>query len=288
VKGLTSSMHPISRSRYYLWLARTLPYILIARVTGKTCFGFEQMEPFFQDRVGLEFGGPSSIFSSTRLIPIYRISRRVDHYNFSKDIIWDSTHESIVAEASDPSNVQNESYDFVLASHVLEHLANPLRALMEWKRILRPGGVVLVVVPHKAGTFDHRRPYTTFSHLEEDYRKNATEADLTHLPEILELHDLALDPAAGTKEQFRQRCLLNESVRAMHHHVFSPELVIQMFDYAGMDVLNVAVERPCHIIVLAQTAAAATAAPTIDRTQTRNADILKQNAAWRKKAAFSS
>jgi hypothetical protein len=252
------------------------------------------MKPFFQDRIGLEFGGPSTIFSPKRLIPFYPIAQRVDHCNFSQHTIWDSTGESasalhhskkcIVAEAANPSCVQDESYDFVLASHVLEHLANPLRALMEWKRILRLGGVVLVIVPHKAGTFDHRRSFSTFSHVEEDYRKNVTEADLTHLPEILELHDLALDPGAGTAEQFRERCLVNESVRAMHHHVFSPDLLVRMFDYVDMEVLNVAVERPYHIIVLAQTVRDS----TVDGTRLRHSQFLSADAEWRKQAPFSS
>jgi len=286
------TMKTRSRYSYYLWMARALPYVLSARLTGRTCVGFEQMKPFFQDRTGLEFGGPSTIFSAKRLIPIYEISRRIDHSNFSTHTIWDAKSRSpkelhharqcIEAEAANPSCMKDGSYEFVLASHVLEHVANPLRALMEWKRILRPEGVVLVVVPHKAATFDHRRPFSALSHIEQDYRNNVTEADLTHLPEILELHDLAMDPGAGTAEQFRERCLSNASVRAMHHHVFSPDVLVQMFDSVGMDVLNVAVERPYHIIVLAQ----ATTSPT--RNRMINADVLRADAAWRKQAAFSS
>jgi len=53
-----------------------------------------------------------------------------------------------------------------------------------------------------------------------DYANNVGEDDLTHLPEILALHDLSRDEAAGTPEQFHQRCLDNISKRAIHHHVF--------------------------------------------------------------------
>ncbi len=106
-----------------------------------------------------------------------------------------------------------------------------------------------MVLPHKAGTFDRRRPFTTFDHVKTDFESNVTEADLTHLQEILELHDLELDPPAGSPEQFRERCLQNLSKRAMHHHVFSPELLVEMFSFLDMRVLNVAVERPHHIIV---------------------------------------
>ncbi len=133
-------------------------------------------------------------------------------------------------------------------------MANPLRALNEWKRILKPGGTLLVVVPDKRHTFDHRRPFTTFDHIKADFESNVSEKDLTHLEEIIALHDLDLDRQAGSPQQFRQRCLLNASHRAMHHHVFSPEVLVEMFTFLQMKVVHISAERPHHIIVQAQKA----------------------------------
>ncbi len=144
------------------------------------------------------------------------------------------------------------SYDFVLASHVLEHVANPLRALREWKRVLKPEGVLLVLVPDKLTTFDHRRPFTTIEHLEADFRANTQENDLTHVDEILALHDLSLDLPAGSPEAFRERCLQNHSFRAVHHHVFSLEVLGLALQRSGLRVLVLATERPCHIVGFAQ------------------------------------
>jgi hypothetical protein len=45
----------------------------------------------------------------------------------------------------------------------------------------------------------------------EGYRRQTVEDDLTHLPEILELHDPTRDKSAGTPEQFRRQCLNNYS-----------------------------------------------------------------------------
>ncbi len=42
------------------------------------------------------------------------------------------------------------SVDIVTLKHTLEHVSNPLRALREVRRVLRPGGVALVVVPDTA------------------------------------------------------------------------------------------------------------------------------------------
>jgi SAM-dependent methyltransferase len=41
------------------------------------------------------------------------------------------------------------TFTTVYASHILEHIANPLTALREWWRLLAPGGHLIVCVPHR-------------------------------------------------------------------------------------------------------------------------------------------
>jgi SAM-dependent methyltransferase len=41
----------------------------------------------------------------------------------------------------------DESFDMVFSSHSLEHSIAPLFALWEWKRVLRPGGYLVIVTP---------------------------------------------------------------------------------------------------------------------------------------------
>lgn len=43
----------------------------------------------------------------------------------------------------------DETFTTVYASHVLEHLHEPERALANWWRILKPGGHLIVLVPHR-------------------------------------------------------------------------------------------------------------------------------------------
>lgn len=250
------------------------------------------MRPYLKGKSGLEIGGPSRIFCGTHILPLYNILKSIDNCNFSSQTIWTQSadrqksgpcpQKQFVAEASDLSMVPNRAYDFVLASHVLEHIANPLRAMQEWKRVLIPGGTLLVVLPDKRGTFDHRRAFTSFNHIEADFQADTTENDLTHLNEVLELHDLDLDPPAGSRRQFQERCLQNYSIRAMHHHVFSPEMLVLMFNRVQMHVLNIAVERPYHIIGFALKV------DTAENEQVRlhNLGFLNEGASWRKRDPF--
>jgi SAM-dependent methyltransferase len=57
------------------------------------------------------------------------------------------------------------SLNFLIASHVLEHLPFPLKALRAWYDALAPGGALLLKIPDKRYTFDVRRERTPLQHL---------------------------------------------------------------------------------------------------------------------------
>lgn len=46
--------------------------------------------------------------------------------------------------------VENNSQDFIFSSHTLEHLARWQDALQEWRRALKPGGILFLYLPHPA------------------------------------------------------------------------------------------------------------------------------------------
>jgi SAM-dependent methyltransferase len=205
--------------------------------------------------VALEPGGPSASFGRRGLVPVYSRLAALDILDYAERTLWSSSGSArvpsrcrLIGEAGKLHEVPDSSYDAVLASHVVEHLANPLGALAEWQRVLRPGGYMLLIVPHRDGTFDHRRPVTSLEHLQADAVSEAGEDDLTHLEEILELHDLARDPGAPSREVFERRCRENQSSRAMHHHVFITRTAVDMCRAADLDVLSVRPVRPFNIV----------------------------------------
>ncbi len=211
-------------------------------------FNFRLIAHFIAGKRGLEIGGPSHEFSKEGLIPIYPLLGSLHTSNYSEGNLWSDEAIDFVHNATRLEAVEDATYDFVLASHVLEHVANPLKALKEWHRVLKPGGSLLILLPNKAYTFDHRRPYTTFAHLKEDFDLDTQEDDLTHLDEILRLHDLDKDPPAGTPEEFRQRSLRNFENRALHHHVFDPKIMSDLFSFAGFKLLRESIDFPPNIV----------------------------------------
>jgi phosphatidylethanolamine/phosphatidyl-N-methylethanolamine N-methyltransferase len=45
----------------------------------------------------------------------------------------------------------DDSFDRVIATHVLEHIPSPQASLAEWARIIRPGGVLSIILPCDPG-----------------------------------------------------------------------------------------------------------------------------------------
>jgi ubiquinone/menaquinone biosynthesis C-methylase UbiE len=240
---------------------------LLRRPFRRTLPGADVYISFLAGKRGLEIGGPSGLLSDDGPLRIYRHLGSLDNCLYSANTLWTGgvtkgenfvfhpdkkPGNQIICEATNLQSIQDASYEFLIASHCLEHVANPLRALAEWKRVLKQDGSLLLILPHKDGTFDWRRPTTPIGHMVVDFENGVGEDDMTHLPEILDLHDLQKDKAAGTKDQFRERCTQNFANRAMHQHVFVTWTAVALLDQAQFQIRLVSTFNPFHIIVLAQ------------------------------------
>lgn len=228
---------------------------------------FKHCKAVFQMGSGLEIGGPSTIFGSRGSVPVYPVAAHIDNCNFSGDTVWEGAisegdnfafdkratpGRQYVVEASCLEGIADASYDFVLSSHCIEHLANPLQGLLEWIRVLRNNGLLVLVAPHKDGTFDHRRPVTSLAHLIEDFDARMQESDMTHVDEILSLHDFRMDYRAGDLQTFEDRSRRNFQNRCLHQHVFDTSLAVEMVAQTGLQLLAVEAFRPMHIALIAR------------------------------------
>ncbi|HTZ08796.1 MAG TPA: methyltransferase domain-containing protein, partial [Acidimicrobiales bacterium] len=75
--------------------------------------------------------------------------------------------------------------DFVIASHLLEHLAEPIGFLDEVHRVLGPGGLFLLLLPDRLRTEDRFRAPTPLGHLVEEHGRGVEEVSDEHLREFL-------------------------------------------------------------------------------------------------------
>jgi len=199
---------------------------------------------------GLEIGGPSDLFR--RFIPVYRALHSLDNCTFSRDTIWEGHREDGAAftfypgksgrnrliDGVDLNGIRDGEYDLILSCHSLEHIANPIKALKNWRRVASD---LLLVVPYCRETFDHRRPVTTLTHMIEDFDRNVGEDDMSHLKEVMELSDLSrLTLSKGmTLETAKQLAdpLRNPQNRCIHHHVFDERNSVELLNHCGYRIL---------------------------------------------------
>lgn len=217
-------------------------------------------------KIGLEIGGPSPSFGASSFFPAYAYAQRIDGVNFSSNTVWEGEIKQgktyaylpgkenglqYIDEAAEISTVADNTYDFLLSCHSLEHVANPLKALKRWREVLKKDGVCCILLPDKEFTSDRNRPYTLFDHLLEDEAKGVGEDDQTHFEEVIQLHELSMD-VLNSVEALRTRTLDNFHNRCVHHHVFSKELICKVLEYSGFEVILVKHIQPIHLFALAR------------------------------------
>ncbi len=102
---------------------------------------------------------------------------------------------------------KDETWDFVINSHVIEHFWDPIKALKEWYRVVKPGGYIFLIVPHKERTFDKNRERTT-------------------LKELIDRHNgIGVDPG------------VDPEVNA-HHSVWITEDFLELCNYLNFNVVE--------------------------------------------------
>jgi SAM-dependent methyltransferase len=211
----------------------------------------------------LEIGGPSAVFGAAGLLRAYDACASVDNVQFQARTTWHELEpeaafrpdgrpigRQLIIDDVELASVPDGAYEATLSSHVIEHFANPLRALAAWRRVCVPEAHVLMVAPHMAGTFDRRRAVTALGHMIADFERGVGEDDLTHLEETLRLHDHRRDTRCADRAGWEAARRDNVNTRLLHHHVFTTPSLLGLLDRAGLQLLAVETRFPHDIYVL--------------------------------------
>jgi glycosyltransferase involved in cell wall biosynthesis/SAM-dependent methyltransferase len=122
------------------------------------------------------------------------------------------------------SFAHDEAFDFVILSHLIEHVANPFFVIQDAHRILKENGVLYISTPDCRFSDDVGRTKTKFHEVNELFRNNVREISddyvisylnspvISHVPWIKEM---LKNPATLTKA-----VLDNERRRSFHVHVW--------------------------------------------------------------------
>jgi SAM-dependent methyltransferase len=136
------------------------------------------------------------------------------------------------------------SFDYLLSSHCLEHHPDTIRTLNEWARVLKPGGILFLILPHADRTFDRHREKTTLEHHLQEFGTLEGE-DRSHIPEA-EAGMRRLEDLAEMEAMHRQTWgadfwdwdhrFAND---AFHYHVWTQDEIVRLLQHLGFRILFV-------------------------------------------------
>lgn len=131
----------------------------------------------------------------------------------------------------------DESLDFVIANHFIEHAEDPIRTLGAHLRVLRPGGILFMAVPDKRKTFDSARPVTSLEHLVRDHTEGPAISRDAHYIEWATL--VANKPSDEIHSYANQ---LAEQGFSIHFHTWTPESYLRMLLHCQDDGMPIEIE----------------------------------------------
>jgi predicted SAM-dependent methyltransferase len=139
-----------------------------------------------------------------------------------------SEHEfaevDIVDDGERLGKIADESQDFVIANHFVEHCQDPIRAVGHMVRVLREDGCLYISLPDKRYTFDRDRPLTSIEHILSDYRCGPDGSRRHHLEEWFRLVEKIEDEAQRQHavDEFLQ------SEGHIHYHVWNQKEMLEL------------------------------------------------------------
>jgi SAM-dependent methyltransferase len=183
---------------------------------------------------GIEIGALWKKFPVPRRATVWYIDR-VDpdalHHEYS-EVGERIIAPDIVADAQ-MLPIPDAGLNFVIASHVLEHMPFPLAALREWYRVLAPGGVLVLRIPDKRYTFDKHRPRTSLQHLINEDEHPADFDRRFHFAEWVE-YVVACD--RGSQEKESETTRLMEIDYSIHYHAWIDDDVRELLKYTRRSI----------------------------------------------------
>lgn len=121
-----------------------------------------------------------------------------------------------------------DTYDLIIANHVIEHVSCVITWLRELESMLNENGLLFLTIPDKKFSFDKYRQDTTFPHLVSDFFQGGMTSDREHMLDIFINYDMtyvgkSFDPVSRMDIQKLKENFDREPFIGLHRHVFQGE-----------------------------------------------------------------
>ena len=146
----------------------------------------------------------------------------------------DIVHVDVVDDGEKLTKFKDNSLDFIIANHFIEHCIDPIGTVINMYKKLKREGVLYVGIPDKRYTFDIDRPLTTYEHLLEEHKdKTNNKFKAAHTLEYVKVK-LGKDKNSPEKVKKRVQEILDSGYR-IHYHVWTQREMTEMFARLAKD-----------------------------------------------------
>ena len=204
-------------------------------------------EQFLTGR-GLEIGALHNPLAVSERVSVKYVDR------FTKEKLYEHYPElrphnlvdvDIVDDGETLSTIPENTQDFVIANHFLEHCGDPIGTLKNLIRVLNSGGVIYAAVPDRRHTFDKNRKCTSLNHLIEDHENGPTGSRREHFEEWVRHVEPEFGRCYESENDIQARIdELDAMDYSIHYHVWEPDDVWNFLSY-GVDHLNFSATIEC-------------------------------------------
>jgi SAM-dependent methyltransferase len=212
----------------------------------------EFLKNIFKNKKILDIGGPSEWLNE-----LYK-NEKIFFFNREElmDIFLQFNSNNIIngdiTKEDDLIKIKDLNLDIAVSSHVLEHIANPIKSIKNIYNILQKDALIITVIPNKKNCWDKDREDTSLEHLMNDYIKDTSEDDMSHAEEASCIIN-GLN-GWGARPNYYKEIENNNKNRLIHHHVFNIETLTKIHEYANFKTLRCETlkEDSLHMIYIGQ------------------------------------
>lgn len=178
---------------------------------------------------GIEVGAlqlPVSIPEGAKVKYVDRLSveqLRIQYPELNNDIL---VEPDVIDDGEKLTTFEDETLDFVIACHYIEHAQDPIGTIQNMLRVLKKDGILFLAIPDMEFTRDKNRPITNFEHLLRDHEEGPGWSRRMHFEEFVRTGRPG-GPGISEEECERHVTRLMAMDYSIHYHSWTK---FEMFD----------------------------------------------------------
>jgi predicted SAM-dependent methyltransferase len=135
---------------------------------------------------------------------------------------------TIIDDGETLKTIKNNSLNFIIANHFLEHCQNPIGTILRMYELLKKDGIIYLALPDKRYTFDSKRPITSYAYLKKlnsskKYQESVKESRYIEAVKLI----IGLRKPKEIKEKTKELMDMGYSI---HYQVWEQKDMIELFE----------------------------------------------------------